>query len=390
MQFIDNSRSSIRLVNFGGLLIWLAVGVGLWGAVSIWGSVGFASNYYYSLPIRIAIPSFYILFGVAFLFGCRLENNAITIRVILSIIQLISAFAITFLLNTNVAMALFVQFVSQIVFYIKLKWCMLIILAVTIILYFILEFYWGRGQSISTAGLVGIFMFFIAVSNHYAVGENMAKEMLAITNRELLSTQLLLSETSKQSERIRIARNIHDLVGHHLTALSINLEIASHLSTGRPKDQIDKAHSISKLLLSDVREAVSEIRKTENINLTEALETLVAGLPKLDVDLNISDDVEISDAKMADVILRCVQEALTNSLKHAQAKEIKIVIKLKDNDILLDIKDDGIGLSNLDIAGNGLTGMRERVMSIGGYMHIETAEQKGFHIMINLPAQEEL
>lgn len=390
MQFIDNSRSSIRLVNFGGLLIWLAVGVGLWGAVSIWGSVGFASNYYYSLPIRIAIPSFYILFGVAFLFGCRLENNAITIRVILSIIQLISAFAITFLLNTNVAMALFVQFVSQIVFYIKLKWCMLIILAVTIILYFILEFYWGRGQSISTAGLVGIFMFFIAVSNHYAVGENMAKEMLAITNRELLSTQLLLSETSKQSERIRIARNIHDLVGHHLTALSINLEIASHLSTGRPKDQIDKAHSISKLLLSDVREAVSEIRKTENINLTEALETLVAGLPKLDVDLNISDDVEISDAKMADVILRCVQEALTNSLKHAQAKEIKIVINLKDNDILLDIKDDGIGLSNLDIAGNGLTGMRERVMSIGGYMHIETAEQKGFHIMINLPAQEEL
>lgn len=390
MQFIDNSRSSIRLVNFGGLLIWLAVGVGLWGAVSIWGSVGFASNYYYSLPIRIAIPSFYILFGVAFLFGCRLENNAITIRVILSIIQLISAFAITFLLNTNVAMALFVQFVSQIVFYIKLKWCMLIILAVTIILYFILEFYWGRGQSISTAGLVGIFMFFIAVSNHYAVGENMAKEMLAITNRELLSTQLLLSETSKQSERIRIARNIHDLVGHHLTALSINLEIASHLSTGRPKDQIDKAHSISKLLLSDVREAVSEIRKTENINLTEALETLVAGLPKLDVDLNISDDVEISDAKMADVILRCVQEALTNSLKHAQAKEIKIVINLKDNDILLDIKDDGIGLSNLDIAGNGLTGMRERVMSIGGYMHIETAEQKGFHIIINLPAQEEL
>lgn len=390
MQFIDDSRSSIRLMNFGGLLIWLAVGIGLWGAVSIWGSVGFASNYYYSLPVRIAIPSFYVLFGIAFLFGCRIENNAITIRVILSIIQLVSAFAITFLLNTNVAMALFVQFISQVVFYIKLKWCMLIILAVTIILYFILEFYWGRGQSISTAGLVGIFMFFIAVSNHYAVGENMAKEMLAITNRELISTQLLLSETSKQSERIRIARNIHDLVGHHLTALSINLEIASHLSEGKPKLQIDKARSISKLLLSDVREAVSEIRDNGKINLTAALETLVAGLPKLDVDLIISNDLEIRDAKIADVILRCVQEALTNSLKHAFANEIKIIIKSQDNDILIEIKDDGIGLSDPDITGNGLTGMKERVMSIGGYMHIETAEQKGFQIRINLPAQEEL
>ncbi len=390
MHFIEDSRFSIRLMNLGGLLIWLAVGIGLWGAVSIWGSVGFASNSYYSLSIRIAIPSFYVLFGVAFLLGCRLENSALSIRIILSIIQLVSAFAITLLLNTNVSMALFVQFVSQVVFYIRLKWCMLIIFAVTIALYFILEFYWGRGQSISTAGLVGIFMFFIAVSNHYAVGENMAKELLAITNRELLSTQLLLSETSKQSERIRIARNIHDLVGHHLTALSINLEIASHLSSGKPKDQIDKAHSISKLLLSDVREAVSEIRDNENLNLTEALETLVAGLPKLNVELQIGSHLEIRDAKMADVILRCVQEALTNSLKHAQAKGIKIVIESQYNDILLDIKDDGIGLSNPDVKGNGLTGMRERVMSIGGNIHIDTAEQEGFHIRINLPSREEL
>ncbi len=390
MHFIEDSRFSIRLMNLGGLLIWLAVGIGLWGAVSIWGSVGFASNSYYSLPIRIAIPSFYVLFGVAFLLGCRLESSAISIRVALSIIQLVSAFAITLLLNTNVSMALFVQFVSQVVFYIRLKWCMLIIFAVTIALYFILEFYWGRGQSISTAGLVGIFMFFIAVSNHYAVGENMAKELLAITNRELLSTQLLLSETSKQSERIRIARNIHDLVGHHLTALSINLEIASHLSSGKPKDQIDKAHSISKLLLSDVREAVSEIRNNENLNLTEALETLVAGLPNLNVELQIGSQLEIRDAKIADVILRCVQEALTNSLKHAQAKGIKIIIESQYNDILLDIKDDGVGLSNPDIKGNGLIGMRERVMSVGGNMYIDTAEHKGFHIRINLPAREEL
>ncbi len=385
MKFIHDKNLSMRLMNFGGLLIWVAVGVGLWGTVSIWGKVGYASNDYYSIPARIAIIGFHVLFGVSFLVGCYVENKRFSIKVFLSIIQLISAFAINLLLNTNVAMALFVQFISQVVFYIRFKWCMLIILILTAAIYLLLEFYWGRGQSASTAGLVSVFMFFIAVSNYYAVEESNAKDMLEISNRELVATQLLLTETTRQSERIRIARNIHDLVGHHLTALSINLEIASHLTGGKAKEQIDKAHSISKLLLSDVREAVSEIRDNEKINLNESLRSLVAELPKLKVDMSIDDHLEFRDAKIADVILRCVQEALTNALKHAHATKIKIDIKMQGNDIILSIHDDGIGLKDPLKEGNGLTGMKERVASVGGELDIKTIQQQGFSINICLP-----
>lgn len=385
MQLINKQNFNMRLMNFAGLLIWLSVGIGLWGTVSIWGKVGYASNDYYSVQVRGAIIGFHLLFGLAFLFGCMADNKNLVIRMILSTIQLISAFAITFMLNTNVVMALFVQFVSQIVFYIRFKWCMLIILLLTVAIYLILEFYWGRGQSVSTAGLISVFMFFIAVSNYYAVEENKAKEMLEISNRELVATQMLLTETTRQSERIRIARNIHDLVGHHLTALSINLEIASHLTEGKAQEQVDTAHSISKLLLSDVREAVSEIRDNEKINLTEALHSLAAKLPKLKVNMTIGGDLEVRDAKLADVILRSVQESLTNALKHAQASEINIDIKMQESDIIIAIEDNGIGLKQPLQAGNGLTGMEERINAIGGTLDIESVRQQGFAININLP-----
>ncbi len=385
MHFKLDNRFSMLMMHIGGLLIWIAVGVSLWGTVSIWGKVGYASNDYYSLPIRLAIPGVHLLFGIAFLMGCIIDSKKYAAHIVLLFVQLISAFAITFLINTNVAMALFIQLISQLVFYIRFKWCMIIIFILTVVIYLILEFYWGRGQALSTAGLIGVFMFFIAVSNYYAVEECSAKEMLSTTNRELVATQLLLTETTRQSERIRIARNIHDLVGHHLTALSINLEVASHLTDGKAKEQIDKAHSISKLLLSDVREAVSEIRDNEKINLSESLRSLVAGIPKLTVDMNIADNLEVRDAKLADVILRCVQEALTNSLKHADASKIKIDINMLDNGIIVGIKDNGIGLKDPLKAGNGLTGMKERVASVNGQVNIKSADQQGFSININLP-----
>ncbi|THB72980.1 MAG: sensor histidine kinase [Gammaproteobacteria bacterium] len=385
MQITHDNRFTVRLMNFGGLLIWIAVGIGLWGTVSIWGKVGYASNDYYSLPVRASILGFHLLFGVSYLFGCFINSQRFYSRIVLSIIQLFSAFAITSLLNTNVAMALFVQFISQVVFYIRFKWCMLIILILTIALYLLLEFYWGRGQALSTAGLIAVFMFFITVSNYYAVEESSAKELLEISNRELLATQILLTETTRQSERIRIARNIHDLVGHHLTALSINLEIASHLTEGKAKEQIDQAHSISTLLLSDVRQAVSEIRDNEKINLADSLYSLVNKLPKLNVEMRIDEDLAVRDAKIADVILRCVQESLTNALKHANASEIKMDIKMNESDIMVLIKDNGIGVTDSLKIGNGLTGMRERVESVGGAISFDGCKQQGFAIDISLP-----
>ena len=87
-----------------------------------------------------------------------------------------------------------------------------------------------------------------------------AREEQRRLNAELRATRALLAESSRLGERMRISRELHDLVGHHLTALSLNLEVASHLVSGQAQEHVRQAQSVARLLLSDVREVVSQLR----------------------------------------------------------------------------------------------------------------------------------
>ena len=102
-------------------------------------------------------------------------------------------------------------------------------------------------------------------------------------NSELRATRTLLTESSRIGERMRISRELHDLVGHHLTALSLNLEVASHLVQGQAQEHVRQAQSVAKLLLSDVREVVSQLREGDSIDLTQALRNLTEGVPGLEI-----------------------------------------------------------------------------------------------------------
>src|SRR6188768_65917 len=112
-----------------------------------------------------------------------------------------------------------------------------------------------------------------------------AREEQRRLNSELRATRVLLSESSRMSERLRISRELHDLLGHHLTALSLNLEVAGHLTEGKAQEHVRQSHTLAKLLLTDVREAVSEMREERGIDLAAALRTLAEGVPALDVRL---------------------------------------------------------------------------------------------------------
>lgn len=203
-------------------------------------------------------------------------------------------------------------------------------------------------------------------------------------NAELRATRALLAESSRLSERMRISRELHDLLGHHLTALSLNLEVASHLSEGKSREHVQQAQALAKLLLTDVREAVSQLRDEGAVDLTLALRSLAEGVPGLDVVLDIAAPLRVEDPERAHILLRCAQEIITNAVKHAGAR--RLVLRLsRDNGVLqLHARDDGRGAEAVS-AGNGLRGMRERLAALGGSMVCTTGPGQGFSLDIDLP-----
>lgn len=214
-----------------------------------------------------------------------------------------------------------------------------------------------------------------------------AREEQRRLNSELRATRALLAESSRNSERMRIARELHDLVGHHLTALSLNLEVASHLVNEPAAEHVGKAQTTAKQLLSDVREVVSELRDDDAIDLTAALRSVTEGVPGLAVHLEVPPRFAVDDPHRAQVLLRCTQEIVTNAVRHAGARHLWLRFERTPSGMLaLKAHDDGHGVANLK-PGNGLIGMRERLAEVGGKLEIDTARDRGFTLEASLPIE---
>lgn len=207
-------------------------------------------------------------------------------------------------------------------------------------------------------------------------------------NSELRATRALLAESTRIAERMRIARELHDLIGHHLTALSLNLEVASHLSNEAASEHVRKAQNTARLLLADVREAVSELRQDDAIDLTQALQSLVDGVPSLQVNVSVPPRFSVEDPRRAQVLLRCVQEIITNTAKHAGARNLWLTFTYDDENLLsLSARDDGRGTAAIQ-PGNGLSGMRERLAEFSGDVAMESGAGQGFALHVRLPLGE--
>lgn len=228
--------------------------------------------------------------------------------------------------------------------------------------------------------------FFAYIASFAAHQLSEARDELRRVNSELRATQSLLAENTRIAERVRIARELHDLVGHHLTALTLNLEVASHLIQGKAVDHVQQARSVARLLLSDVREVVSEMRAGENVDLAQALAALVEGVPAPRIHLDIPDGFSVTDPQRAQVLLRCAQELVTNAVRHAEARNLWLSLERIDGQLHLIANDDGQGMSEA-MPGNGISGMRERLRQLGGELDLHTDPGQGFRVHAYLPAE---
>jgi signal transduction histidine kinase len=224
------------------------------------------------------------------------------------------------------------------------------------------------GNTLAVGGLQA----FAVLAAHLMRREAESRAELARANQELLATRELVIHGSRAAERLRIARELHDAIGHHLSALSINLEVAGmglDRDASEVRAPLEKARTVTRSMLSDVRNVVGQLRREEATDLTAALTSLAAAIPSPAIHLSIPSALPPVDAERAQALLRCAQECVTNAIRHSSARNLWIELDESDGGLGLRVRDDGRGAPNL-AEGSGLSGMRERLAALRGSLRL--------------------
>ena len=223
-----------------------------------------------------------------------------------------------------------------------------------------------------------------------AAAEAEKRRWLQAVLAEQLSGEHLLAEQMRYSERMQIARELHDLMGHHLTALNLQLQLGGALlarsDTGGAGQALARAEGVAAQLLADVRESVSQQRSSQRIDLSAALQALAEGIASTRIELALDDAARDLGPRTAHALLRCVQEGVTNSVRHAGARRVRVELRGDGDEVAVSIDDDGRGAPGWHEgrAGNGLSGMTERMAELGGQMRV-TRTGPGFRIELRCP-----
>jgi signal transduction histidine kinase len=322
----------------------------------------------------------FVIFIVAFIVGTR-SNCTNATRISMIIVETLAAYACISFQATGFQPVLLVIIAAQIGAY-PPRFAISAIAVNSIVLALIVST--TEGSPVIYALVYFAFSLFALFSMHIAHSEAEARRSLAEANAELRMTTELLEISSRTSERLRIARDLHDLIGHHLTALSLNLEVASHLSSGEAKEQVEKSKGIARQLLVDVREVVSRLRNDEPVDLTASLESLRDVMVAPSLHLELPAELAVADANVAQVALRTVQEIVTNAVRHSGARNLWLKLATGDRALSIDARDDGTGVDTIRF-GNGLLGLRERVEQIRGTFEVTSTRGRGFSVHVTLP-----
>jgi len=205
-------------------------------------------------------------------------------------------------------------------------------------------------------------------------------QLLAVAT---IASMTRLATATREVERLRMSRDLHDALGHRLTALTLNLETAlRRVSNEEARESIETARTLAKDLLGDVREIVGAAGGEGD--LTSGLERLIDSIPKPRVHLQVDSRLDIVDPQQRQILLRTVQEIITNAARHSEAANLWIVIDREAGELRIRAHDDGRGAAD-DAAGFGLRGMRERVESSGGTLTTGSVPGHGFEVVASIP-----
>ena len=269
--------------------------------------------------------------------------------------------------------------VSQSVLLLPLRWALAVVALVPFVH---VGMAWGDGlrEGLGTLAAAA----FAAVLTHLIVREQKAREQLRVYS-------LQVERLAAAQERNRVARDIHDGLGHSLTVVQMQVKAARavlHKDPARADAVLAKAQQQAEEALAEVRRSVGSLREQRPaVPLPEALRALAeeasaAGVP---TSLDISGSARPLVAEAEESLYRAAQEGLTNVRKHAQATHASLILDYTSGaEVRLEVRDDGVGNAAVG-SGFGLLGVRERAAQAGGKMSIESALGKGSTLSVAVP-----
>ncbi len=250
-----------------------------------------------------------------------------------------------------------------------------------------------RFFSFSLAVLFGLSLVFVLLLMNAVLSERQSRDKLQAANEKLRQYTLKIENQATLEERNRIAREIHDSLGHSLTALNLQLETALKLSKSdipRAMTFLATAKELGSKALQDVRQSVSTMRShpLQGQTLEQVIQSLAADfqrstgiLPSCQISIISPLSMEVSTP-----IYRIIQESFTNISKYAQATEVQLELTTTLETLKLTIQDNGRGFDlEQNTTGFGLQSMRDRTLSLGGEFHINSSHNNGCQIIVNIP-----
>jgi len=378
MGTISETREYAGLLRWGGLAAWLGVGLPIWLQIST------------VTPARLAgwLPA-WLLFAATFWLTAGSRELPRKIALALLAFQAACVIFIVGILCNGYEGTLLVLVAMQLASRLSRRAGLAWIGVQTVLLGIAIGIHWSpRPALLLTPPYLGCqilaFLVFAALER-----EARGREELARANAELRSARELLAQSSRAAERLRIARELHDAVGHRLVALSLNLEVASHRVEGEALEPIQVAQSLNRQVLTDIGEIVDTLGRAQRLDLRRALEAMTEEIPRPRVHLRLPDDLDeltVEDAGVAHLLLRCCQEIVTNAAKHAGAENLWLDVTQEDGAIEVRARDDGRGAEAV-AAGRGLAGMRKRLESAGGSLEVATRPGMGFAVAALVPVR---
>nr|KJZ09885.1 hypothetical protein TW77_08830 [Pseudoalteromonas rubra] len=287
-----------------------------------------------------------------------------------------------FMLPSSVYLIYSVMLIAILTFYLSpvQSYCYILFASLSYLL--IQTLYWAQPWPWVETGLFASFHLFSYVVSHRMREERAAKEQAQLANSQLLATQSLLGQSVSRQERLHLARELHDDVGHQLTSLIVNLDVARRTAHEPLKSQLQQSYTLARETLEKIRTLVSDKRADQPLDLEAVLTELIHHVPRIEISLTFKPHPVLQSLSHAHCILRVCQESITNTLKHSNATRLGIEFgHSEEADFKMKITDNGTGAKQSE-PGNGLLGLQERVRELKGDFAWQSSS-KGFVVQVS-------